>query len=102
MVGDKIVMVEDSETPGAKNLPLNSDHSGMVKYSSRSDELYEYVSDNIEAMVENLVERGDAVMQSSPISETQRRRGERSIHGPSAPRRKDTFLSKDEFEAVLF
>ncbi|KAF7855407.1 hypothetical protein EAF04_010150 [Stromatinia cepivora] len=101
IVGEKIVMVEDSETPGARNLALNSDHSGMVKYSSRSDLSYEDVSNNIKGMVENLVEREDAVMQSSPISETQRRRGERSIHGPSAPRRKDTFLSEDELGVII-
>ncbi|KAA8571420.1 hypothetical protein EYC84_001423 [Monilinia fructicola] len=47
IVGEKILMVEDSATPGARNLPLNSDHSGMVKYSSRSDLLYEDVSNNI-------------------------------------------------------
>lgn len=94
-------MVPDSATPGAKNLPLNSDHSGMVKYSSRSDLTYEDVSNNIKNMVESSVERRESVRTSSPISEIPPGRGGRMNSGPVAPRRTRTFLSEEEFEATF-
>lgn len=94
-------MVEDSATPGARNLPLNSDHSGMVKYSSRSDLLYEDVSNNIKDMVDSLTERKDDLL-SSPVNKAQRSMGERSINGPPPLRKRSTFLSEDELEATLF
>ncbi|KAI9642688.1 hypothetical protein NHQ30_008419 [Ciborinia camelliae] len=105
IVGEKILMVEDNDnaTPGARNLPLNSDHSGMVKYSSRADVNYDHVSNNIQAMVESLVERGDIVMQSSPVQmqsspvQMQQGRFERFASGPLPPKRRPTFLSEDEF-----
>ncbi|TGO63853.1 hypothetical protein BCON_0010g00180 [Botryotinia convoluta] len=100
IVGEKILMVEDSATPGARNLPLNSDHSGMVKYSSRSDLLYEDVSSNIDGMVCSLAERRNDV-QSTSVDEFSQRRGDKIINGPSAPRRRGTFLSEDELETTL-
>ncbi|KAF7908100.1 uncharacterized protein EAF01_003855 [Botrytis porri] len=100
IVGEKILMVEDSATPGARNLPLNSDHSGMVKYSSRSDLLYEDVSSNIDGMVCSLEEQRIAV-QSTSGNEFSQRRGDQIINGPSAPRRRGTFLSQDELETTL-
>ncbi|RAL65479.1 hypothetical protein DID88_001045 [Monilinia fructigena] len=100
IVGEKILMVEDSATPGARNLPLNSDHSGMVKYSSRSDLLYEDVSNNINDMIESVTERKD-VLPSSLVNEAQRGMGERTINGPLPLRKRSTFLSEDETEAKL-
>ncbi|KAF5868486.1 putative ankyrin repeat-containing protein [Botrytis fragariae] len=100
IVGEKILMVEDSATPGARNLPLNSDHSGMVKYSSRSDLFYEDVSSNIEGMVSSLAERRDVVQYTSG-NESFQRRGDKIINGPSAPKRRGTFLSEDELETTL-
>ncbi|TEY36167.1 hypothetical protein BOTCAL_0563g00030 [Botryotinia calthae] len=63
--GEKVIMVKDSNTPGARNLPSKSDHSGMVKYSSRSDPLYEDVSSNIKSMVLSLAERRKVVQSTS-------------------------------------
>ncbi|TGO67667.1 hypothetical protein BOTNAR_0037g00030 [Botryotinia narcissicola] len=100
IVGEKILMVEDSATPGARNLPLNSDHSGMVKYSSRSDLLYEDVSSNIDGMVCSLAERRNDV-QSTSIDESSQIRRDKNINEPSAPRRRGTFLSEDELETTL-
>ncbi|KAF7946176.1 hypothetical protein EAE96_009179 [Botrytis aclada] len=99
IVGEKILMVEDSATPGARNLPLNSDHSGMVKYSSKSDLLYEDVSSNIDGMVCSLAER-EHVVQYNSVDESFQGRGDRIINGPSSPRRRGTFLSEDELETI--
>lgn len=93
-----VLMVQDSETPGAKNLPLNSDHSGMVKYKSRSDLLYEDVSSNIKGMVDNLVELRDA--HPSPSDKLQKGKGKRPAKGPPAPKRKGTFVSDDEIDGM--
>ncbi|KAM0138754.1 hypothetical protein ACHAO1_003353 [Botrytis cinerea] len=99
IVGEKVLMVEDSATPGARNLPLNSDHSGMVKYSSRSDLLYEDVSSNIDSMVFSLAEQRNVVQSTSLDKSLQK--GDEIINGPSAPRRRGTFLSEDELERML-
>lgn len=98
-MGEKVLMVEDSATPGARNLPLNSDHSGMVKYSSRSDLLYEDVSSNIDSMVFSLAEQRNVVQSTSLDKSLQK--GDEIINGPSAPRRRGTFLSEDELERML-
>ncbi|KAK6604577.1 ankyrin repeat-containing protein [Botrytis cinerea] len=99
IVGEKVLMVEDSATPGARNLPLNSDHSGMVKYSSRSDLLYEDVSSNIDSMVFSLAEQRNVVQSTSLDKSLQK--GDEIINKPSAPRRRGTFLSEDELERML-
>jgi hypothetical protein len=92
-------MVEDTETPGARNLPLNSDHSGMVKYSSRSDLLYEDVWNNINSMVDNIMEKKDVLeTQFSPSAKAQKGKGKPGGKGPRGPRRKGTFISGDEME----
>ncbi|ESZ90971.1 hypothetical protein SBOR_8634 [Sclerotinia borealis F-4128] len=101
VVGEKILMVKDSATPGARNLPLNSDHSKMVKYSSRSDLIFEDVSNNIKGMVESLIELRDTALASSPVNDTQHGRGNQTTKGSSALRRRGTFLSEDELDATL-
>lgn len=94
-----VLMVEDSATPGAKNLPLNSDHSGMVKYKSRTDLLYEDVSSNIKGMVDNLVELRDA--HQGPVDRAHKGKGRRPAKGPLAPKRKGTFVSDDDLEGAF-
>ncbi|KAH8810833.1 hypothetical protein F5884DRAFT_780519 [Xylogone sp. PMI_703] len=54
--GDQeILMVRRGENSFStvKELPIATDHSGMVKYRSSADPLYIYVMENIRAMVEN-------------------------------------------------
>ncbi|KAM3072526.1 hypothetical protein ACMFMG_009322 [Clarireedia jacksonii] len=102
IVGEKVRMVEDTETPGAKNLPLNSDHSGMVKYSSRSDLLYEDVWNNINSMVENIRERRDIpAAQGNASTKTQKGKGKPGGKGPRGPKRKGALISGDEMDDVL-
>jgi len=48
-------MVARSEVPGAKHLAIDLDHSGMVKYGSRTA-VYKDVRDNIARMM-NVIEK---------------------------------------------
>ncbi|PQE26720.1 ankyrin repeat-containing protein [Rutstroemia sp. NJR-2017a BVV2] len=102
IVGDKVRMVEDTETPGARNLPLNANHSEMVKYRSRSDLLYEDVWLNINGMVDNIVEKKQILAaQTSPSNKAQKGKGKPGGKGPrGGPRRKGTFISGDEDDVL--
>jgi hypothetical protein len=55
------MVTEDFETPGAQNIQLHSDHSGMVKYKSMADLLYEDVRDNMKTMIEAIIARTEEV-----------------------------------------
>jgi hypothetical protein len=57
------VTVGDSSEPNVKYLPIATDHSGMVKYS-RTDDNYDYVKDNIKAMVAEAVKARDRPLEA--------------------------------------
>jgi len=63
------VTVGDSSEPNVKYLPIATDHSGMVKYS-RTDDNYDYVKDNIKAMVAEAVKAWDRPLEAVAEDET--------------------------------
>ncbi|KAH8758171.1 hypothetical protein F5882DRAFT_417648 [Hyaloscypha sp. PMI_1271] len=52
-----LMVPPNSSTPGAQNFGLDSDHSGMVKYKNRGDELYEDVRNNMKKMIQQIEEK---------------------------------------------
>ena len=64
--GKEVVRVSlgDSSEPNVKYLPIATDHSGMVKYSSNNDDKYDYVKNNIETMVQEAVTARDRRLEA--------------------------------------